>query len=45
MSALIGPVGAVVWGGLGTILVAGLVARAVPALRQLPALHTLRPAE
>jgi MFS family permease len=42
MAAVIGPVGAVVWGGIGTILVAGAVARAVPALRQLPALHTLR---
>lgn len=43
MAALIGPIGAVVWGGLGTIAVAAVVARAVPALRRLPGLHTLRP--
>ena len=43
MGALIGPVGAVVWGGLGTIGVALLVARAVPPLRRLAPLHTLRP--
>ena len=43
MAALIGPVAAVVWGGLGTIAVAAIVARAVPPLRRLPALHTLRP--
>ena len=45
MAALIGPVSAVVWGGVGTILVAGVVARAVPRLCHLPALHTLRPDE
>jgi MFS family permease len=43
MSALIGPVAAVVWGGIGTVIVAGAVARGVPALRRLPALHTLKP--
>lgn len=43
MAALVGPVAAVVWGGIGTIVVAGLVARAVPPLRTLPALHTLKP--
>ena len=43
MAALLGPVAAVVWGGLGTVAVAATVARAVPALRRLPALHTLRP--
>lgn len=43
MAALIGPVAAVVWGGLGTIAVTAAVARAVPALRKLPALHTLKP--
>ncbi len=43
MSAMIGPVGAVVWGGIGTVAIAGLIARGVPALRQLPALHTLKP--
>jgi MFS family permease len=45
MSALIGPVAAVAWGGIGTIAVAIAVARAVPGLRRLPALHTLRPEE
>lgn len=45
MSALIGPVGAVVWGGVGTIVVTAAIARAVPPLRRLPALHTLRPEE
>jgi MFS family permease len=43
MSAMIGPVAAVVWGGVGTVVVALAVARAVPPLRRLPALHTLRP--
>ncbi len=42
-AAAIGPVGAVVWGGLGTLAVTALVARAVPALRRLGSLHTLRP--
>jgi MFS family permease len=42
MAALIGPVAAVVWGGLGTIAVTLAVARAVPPLRRLPPLHTLR---
>ncbi|MBC7369912.1 MAG: MFS transporter, partial [Undibacterium sp.] len=43
MAALLGPAAAVVWGGLGTVAVAAVVARTVPALRRLPALHTLRP--
>lgn len=43
MSAAIGPVAAVVWGGIGTIAVTVAIARAVPALRRLPALHTLKP--
>jgi MFS family permease len=43
MSALIGPVGAVVWGGLGTIAVTAAIARAVPPLRRLPPLHLLKP--
>lgn len=43
MSAVIGPVGAVVWGGIGTVLVAAAIARAVPPLRHLAPLHTLRP--
>lgn len=45
MGALIGPAGAVVWGGIGTIVAAVAIARAVPGLRRLPALHTLRPEE
>ncbi len=43
MGALVGPVNAVLIGGAGTIAVVLLVARRVPALRRLPALHTLRP--
>jgi len=43
MAALVGPVAAVVWGGLGTIAVAALVARAIPQLRRLPPLNTLKP--
>jgi len=43
MSAVVGPVAAVVWGGIGTVFVTIAIARAVPALRRLPALHTLRP--
>ncbi|MDP3068823.1 MAG: MFS transporter [Opitutaceae bacterium] len=45
MGALVGPVGAVVWGGIGTILVVGAVARLAPQLRHLPPLHTLKPDE
>lgn len=45
MSALIGPVGAVFWGGVGTVLVTLLIARAVPGIRNLPALHTLHPSK
>jgi hypothetical protein len=45
MSALFGPVRAVVWGGIGTIAVTALIARAVPGLRRLAPLHTLRPDE
>lgn len=43
MAALIGPVGAVVWGGIGTIAVTALVARTLPTLRRLPPLAELRP--
>ncbi len=43
MSALVGPVAAVVWGGIGTITVAVLVARYLPQLRASPALDKLRP--
>jgi MFS family permease len=45
MSALIGPVAAVVWGGAATIVVTAAIARAVPPLRRLPPLHTLQPDE
>ncbi len=45
MAALIGPIAAVVWGGIGTIAVTVAVARAVPPLRRLGALHTLNPQE
>jgi hypothetical protein len=43
MGAMIGPVAAVVWGGIGTIAVAAIVARAVPPLRRLAGLQTLKP--
>jgi MFS family permease len=43
MGALFGPIAAVVWGGIGTIAVALGIAAAVPSLRRLPPLHTLRP--
>lgn len=43
MSAVIGPVAAVVWGGIGTVAVTVAIARAVPPLRRLPALPTLKP--
>lgn len=43
MAALFGPVVAVVSGGVGTLLVVAAVARKVPALVKLPALHTLKP--
>jgi MFS family permease len=45
MSAMIGPVGAVVWGGIGTVAVAVIIARAVPGLRHLPALSALQPSK
>ncbi len=43
MAALIGPVGAVVWGGLGTLLVVLVIARSVPELKTLRPLNELRP--
>lgn len=43
MSAMAGPVAAVVWGGIGTVAVTLAVAKMVPALRRLPELHTLQP--
>jgi hypothetical protein len=45
MAALFGPVAAAVWGGLGTLAVVGVVAAALPALRRLAPLHTLRSEE
>ena len=44
-AALIGPVAAVAWGGVGTILVTIAIASALPALRRLAPIHTLRPNE
>ena len=41
MAALVGPVLAVTAGGAGTLLVAAVVAVAVPALQHLPPLHAL----
>jgi len=38
-----GPVGAVVWGGIGTMAVAVVIARTVPPLRRLAPLPTLQP--
>lgn len=43
MAALIGPIGAVVWGGIGTLLVVAIVAHKVPQLKTLPPLDQLRP--
>jgi len=43
MAALLGPVAAVVWGGIGTILVVLVVFKTVPQLRTTPALDRLRP--
>lgn len=43
MAALIGPVGAVVWGGLGTILTVLVIARGVPQLQRVPPLDQLKP--
>ena len=45
MAAVVGPVAAVVWGGLGTLAVVALVFKAVPGLSKLPALATLQPDE
>ena len=44
-AALFGPVASVVAGGIGTLVVAGLVALACPALARIGPLHTLRPTE
>jgi len=45
MAALVGPVAAVVAGGIGTLVVVAAVARVVPALRTVPPLDQLRPEE
>jgi MFS family permease len=45
VAALFGPVVSVVSGGIGTIVVAGLVALVCPALARIGPLHTLRPPE
>ncbi|MEO6847856.1 MAG: MFS transporter [Chthoniobacterales bacterium] len=42
MAAVIGPVAAVLWGGVGTIAVVLLVAKFVPQLRSLPPLNQLK---
>jgi len=44
-AALLGPVGSVVLGGIGTLVVVALVALRWPALRKLPPLSGLRPAD
>jgi MFS family permease len=43
MAALVGPIAAVVWGGLGTILTVLVIARAVPQLKNVAPLDQLRP--
>lgn len=43
MAAWIGPVGAVVWGGIGTIAIALMIGSAVPKLRGVPPLDQLKP--
>ena len=45
MSALIGPVAAVMWGGLGTLGIVALVWKGVPRISRLPPLATLKPDE
>lgn len=42
-AALFGPVAAAAGGGLGTILVVVVVALALPALKTVPSLHSLKP--
>ncbi|MDF3056628.1 MAG: entS [Rariglobus sp.] len=42
MAALVGPVAAVVWGGVGTILTVLVIARAVPQLKTVAPLDQLR---
>ncbi len=45
MGALVGPIAAVVWGGIGTVMVVATVAGTIPPLRKLPPLNQLKPAE
>src|SRR5215213_3899652 len=45
VAAFFGPIGAVVSGGIGTLVVVGCVALIWPALARIGPLHTLRPAE
>lgn len=45
MAALVGPIAAVIWGGLGTILTVLVIARAVPQLKNVAPLDQLRPEE
>jgi MFS family permease len=44
-AAFIGVVPSVIWGGIGTVVVAALVAACWPAIRHIGPLHTLRPVE
>lgn len=43
MAALLGPVAAVVIGGVGTLAIVGLVSRIFPELKGIKSLHKLRP--
>ncbi len=43
MAAVVGSVAAVIWGGIGTIVVVAVVAKTVPGLGKLPSLTTLKP--
>lgn len=43
MAALVGPIAAVILGGIGTLAVTAAVAKFVPALHRLPPINTLKP--
>jgi MFS family permease len=43
MAAVFGTVAAVVWGGIGTVVVVAVVTKTVPGLRRLASLTTLKP--
>ena len=43
MAAVFGSVAAVVWGGIGTVVVVAVVTKTVPGLRRLASLTTLKP--